>query len=79
MTEENPSPEQQFMELGNRTARSMIAVIDTIVQRGGFKGEELTTIGTLRDQCIQMIQMCETRQQEQASTTEAPAEEPKKK
>lgn len=79
MTEENPSPEQQFMELGNRTARSMIAVIDTVVQRGGFKGEELTTIGTLRDQCIQMIQIWESQSQAQAQAAEVPAEEPKKK
>ena len=32
-------------ELGNRVARSTVAVIDTVVQRGGFKGEELSTIG----------------------------------
>ena len=27
----------QAYELGNRVARSTIAVIDTVVQRGGFK------------------------------------------
>lgn len=37
MTEEM-SPEDQMFDVGNRAARSMIAVIDTIVQRGGFKG-----------------------------------------
>ena len=42
------------------------AVIDTVVQRGGFKGEELTTIGTLRDQATQIIQICETFQSEQS-------------
>ena len=80
MTEEvAPTPEQQFMELGNRTARSMIAVIDTVVQRGGFKGEELTTIGTLRDQCIQMIQMWESQSQAQAQAAAPPEEPPAKK
>ena len=44
----------------------MIAVVDTMCQRGGFKGEELSTIGTLRDQCVQLIQMAENYQQEQA-------------
>lgn len=39
--------------------RSTLAVIDAIVQRGGFRGEELTTIGTLRDQCIQGISISE--------------------
>ena len=53
-------------ETSNRAARSMVAVIDTMCQRGGFKGEELSTIGTLRDQCVQLIQMAENYQQEQA-------------
>ena len=75
MTEEM-SPEDQMFDVGNRAARSMIAVIDTIVQRGGFKGEELTTIGQLRDQCIQMIQMSEQREQEKATAAE---DEPKEK
>ena len=44
-----------FYDLSNRVSRSVVAVIDTVTQRGGFKGEELTTIGQLRDQCIQII------------------------
>jgi len=54
-------------DLGNRICRSTIAVIDTMVQRGAVKGEELSTLGQLRDQSMQMIQMAETYQQEQAS------------
>tara|TARA_B110000908_G_C10259655_1_gene458242 strand:- start:3091 stop:3330 length:240 start_codon:yes stop_codon:yes gene_type:complete len=53
---------QEIPELANRIARSGIAVIDTIVQRGGFRGEELTTIGQLRDQCVQMTAMVEQYQ-----------------
>ncbi|MAI05546.1 MAG: hypothetical protein CMA07_07525 [Euryarchaeota archaeon] len=53
-------------ELGNRVSRSTVAVIDTVVQRGGFKGEELTTIGQLRDQAVQIIQICEEYQSEQS-------------
>lgn len=49
----------QIIEMGNRIGRSTIAVIDTIVQRGGFRGEELTTIGQLRDQCVQICAMAE--------------------
>ena len=49
----------QITDLSNRVARSTIAVIDTIVQRGGFRGEELTTIGQLRDQCVQLVAACE--------------------
>ena len=52
-------------ELGNRVARSTVAVIDTVVQRGGFKGEELSTIGQLRDQAVQIVQICEEYQSSQ--------------
>ena len=54
-------------DLGNRICRSTVAVIDTMVQRGAVKGEELSTLGQLRDQAVQMIQMAETYQQEQAA------------
>lgn len=62
----------QMFETANRAARSMIAVIDTMTQRGAFKGEELSTIGNLRDQCIQIIQLAETNEQAKATadTTE---------
>ena len=49
----------QIVELSNRAARSTIAVIDTVVQRGGFRGEELSTIGQLRDQCVQIVSLAE--------------------
>ena len=54
------SPEQsQLNDLVNRVARSCVAVIDTIVARGAFKGEELTTIGQLRDQAVQVVALYE--------------------
>ena len=37
-----------------------------MTQRGAFKGEELSTIGGLRDQCIQVIQIVENLEQEAA-------------
>jgi hypothetical protein len=54
----------QLVELTNRIARSTIAVVDAVTQRGGFKGEELSTIGQLRDQCIQAVSLVEQIQQE---------------
>lgn len=57
---------EQLQELANRSSRSMVAVIDAVTQRGGFKGEELSTIGQLRDQCIQVIQLCEQMTQDGA-------------
>ena len=59
----------QVYELGNRVARSTIAVIDTVVQRGGFKGEELSTIGQLRDQAVQVVQLAEAFQSEETGDT----------
>ena len=65
--EQQQDPHAQIYEVSNRASRSMIAVIDTMCQRGAFKGEELSTIGQLRDQCVQVIQMAENYQQEKAS------------
>lgn len=55
---------EQLVELSNRVSRSTIAVVDAITQRGGFKGEELSTIGQLRDQCVQVVSLVEQLQQE---------------
>lgn len=64
LAHESHSP---FYDIGNRIARSSIAVVDTMVQRGAIKGEELSTLGQLRDQCVQLIQMAEAYQQDQAA------------
>ena len=56
----------KLKDLSNKAARSTVAVIDAVTQRGGFKGEELTTIGGLRDQCVQIIQVSEQIQQDDA-------------
>ena len=56
----------QLADLANRISRSTIAVVDAVTQRGGFKGEELSTIGQLRDQCVQVISLVESIQQEDA-------------
>jgi len=64
------TPQEQLNELANRIARSTVAVVDAITQRGGFKGEELSTIGQLRDQCVQAVQLAEQVQQEQALASE---------
>lgn len=50
---------ERLAELANRVSRSTVAVIDTMVQRGAVKGEELTTIGQLRDQAIEVVNLVE--------------------
>ena len=69
----------QLKDLANKASRSTVAVIDAVSQRGGFKGEELTTIGGLRDQCIQIIQISEAIQQEDAMKDESTKKPEEKK
>ena len=60
MSDEIMSQEQASLnDLANRVARSCVAVVDTVVTRGGFKGEEHTTIGQLREQAIQVVALYE--------------------
>ncbi len=72
MAKKEPSNnnQDQLTNLANRVSRSSIAVVDAVAQRGGFKGEEFSTIGALRDQCVQMIQIIESMEQEQAMTVD---------
>jgi len=65
-SEDTPNTLSPIIDLANRSARSTIAVIDTVVQRGGFRGEELSTIGQLRDQCVQIVALAETEIQNMA-------------
>jgi len=62
--------QDELMKLANQVSRSTVAVVDAVTQRGGFKGEELSTIGTLRDQAIQVISLVEEMQQEAAMESE---------
>lgn len=66
---------QEFLDLANRVVRSTVAVVDTVANRGGFRGEELSTIGQLRDNAIQLIQMVEAAQGETADAPAQPAQE----
>ncbi len=54
-----PVDHEQIYQVSTQMGRSMIAVIDAIAQRGGFRGEELSTIGQLRDQCVKAISLGE--------------------
>jgi hypothetical protein len=62
--------DNEVMDLVNRVTRSTVAVVDTVAARGGFRGEELSTIGQLRDQCIALISKVEAIQGEESATEE---------
>ena len=53
-----------IFDLSFRVTRTTISVIDAMTQRGAVKGEELSAIGQLRDQCVQVSQMAEQFQSE---------------
>ena len=65
--EETKTDHSEIYDLSNRVARSTVAVVDALTSRGAFKGEELSTIGQLRDQALQISQLAETYQQEAAA------------
>ena len=46
-------------ELASSVSRQAQALVDAIVQRGAIRGDELTTVGQLRDRSVQLIQLCE--------------------
>ena len=53
-----------IVDVSFRVSRTTVSVIDAMTQRGAVKGEELSAIGQLRDQCVQAAQMCEQFQSE---------------
>lgn len=72
--------QKNLNDLANRVARSCVAVVDTVVTRGGFKGEELTTIGQLRDQAVRVVALYENvaRAFSEEEAAAAAAEQPSK-
>ena len=68
MSEDKNEPDQydHLLTLSNQVSRSTVAVIDAMSQRGAVKGEEMSTLGKLRDDAVQIIQTVETIQQERA-------------
>ena len=55
---------KEVYNLAFRTSRTTVSVIDAMTQRGAIKGEELSAIGQLRDQCVQVSQLAEAFQSE---------------
>tara|TARA_Y100001937_G_C7079478_1_gene312212 strand:- start:124 stop:345 length:222 start_codon:yes stop_codon:yes gene_type:complete len=68
MMSDNNEPDKidHLITLSNQVSRSCVAVVDAMTQRGAIKGEELSTLGKLRDDAVQVIQVVENIQQEKA-------------
>ena len=66
MSDKEPDKYDHLCTLANQVSRSTVAVIDAMSQRGAVKGEEMSTLGKLRDDAVQVIQVVENIQQEKA-------------
>lgn len=66
MSDKEPDQYDHLLTLSNQVSRSTVAVIDAMSQRGAVKGEEMSTLGKLRDDAVQVIQVVENIQQEKA-------------
>lgn len=50
---------RQFSANVASVCRSFVAVVDVVIQRGGFRGEEILAIGQLREQSNRLIEQAE--------------------
>ena len=57
--------QEQFNLQAANIGRGTIGLIDALVQRGSFRGEELSTISQLRDACVNLVQTAESLELEQ--------------
>lgn len=62
--------EAQYFEAILNHCRVTIGLIDMITQRGGVKGEELSTVGNLRDNATKLIALTEQKQSDMAEDAE---------
>lgn len=60
----------QYYEQVLQMARATSQMIDALSPRGVFKGEELSTIGNMRDGAVRLIAMTEELQVEEAEAEE---------
>jgi hypothetical protein len=60
----------QYYEQVLQLARSVSGLIDAVAQRGGFKGEELSTVGGMRDSAARLVAATEQRQSDAAEEAE---------
>ena len=62
--------QEQFNLQAANIGRGTIGLIDALVQRGSFRGEELSTISQLRDACVNLVQAAESMELNSATVAE---------
>jgi len=56
----------QYLEAVLQLSRSVAGLVDAMAQRGALKGEELATVGQMRDNSARLVAMTEQKQSELA-------------
>jgi len=60
----------QYFEAVLQLSRAVAGLVDAMAQRGALKGEELTTVGQMRDNAARLVAMTEQKQSELAEEAE---------
>ena len=60
----------QYFESVLQLSRAVAGLVDAMAQRGALKGEELTTVGQMRDNAGRLVAMTEQKQSELAEAAE---------
>ena len=58
------NPTNELATVAVQVGRNTVAVIDAMVTRGAIRGEEMTTIGQLRDACLKLVALSEAAEVE---------------
>ena len=58
------NPTNELATVAVQVGRNTVAVIDAMVTRGAIRGEEMTTIGQLRDACLKLVALSEAAEAE---------------
>lgn len=78
MTEEVMAPEgaeeQQAPQLGLQDIATMVQIIDIVSRRGGFEGQELEAVGSLRNRVVAFLNAAAPKgEAPEGAVPEAPA------
>lgn len=73
MTEQVQTPAQEAPSVTLQDLSMAARIIDLAVERGAFKGNEASTVGTCRDRIVAFLQAQQPAQPAEGQPAEAPA------
>lgn len=73
MTEQVQTPAQEAPSVTLQDLSMAARIIDLAVERGAFKGNEASTVGTCRDRIVAFLQAQQPAQNPEGQPAEAPA------